>query len=57
MKLNKKIHLRRWLMAIGAAAAIGAGAAYATGRECWNCLPCGCAEDGGYLMCCSTYAC
>lgn len=56
MHSNTKIRWRRWLLALGAAAALGAGAASAAG-ECWNCLPCGCSTDGGYLMCCDAYSC
>jgi hypothetical protein len=57
MKTNKRMQLRRWLLIIAAAAAVGGGAAYAMNQECWNCVPCGCASDGGYLMCCDARAC
>lgn len=57
MKTNKKSRLLRWLLAIGVTAAIAGGTAYAMDAECWNCEPCGCSSDGGYLMCCSVHAC
>jgi hypothetical protein len=57
MKTNKKTHLLRWMLAIGVTAALAGGAAYAMTGECWNCIPCGCASDGGYLMCCDAYGC
>ena len=57
MKTNKRTQWRRWLLIITAVAAVGGGTAYAMSSECWNCIPCGCASDGGYLMCCDAYAC
>lgn len=54
---TNKTRWRRWLLIIAAAAALGGGAAYAMNKECWNCSPCGCGSDGGYLMCCDVYAC
>ena len=57
MEMNRKTYWRRWMLAIGTAAALAGGAAYAMQKECWNCSPCGCSPDGGYLMCCETNAC
>ena len=57
MYSNKQVRWRRWLLALGAAAALAGGAAYAREAECWTCTPCGCGSDGGYLMCCDAHAC
>ncbi len=57
MKADKKKSVRRWLLLVGAAVALGTGAAYALPAECWDCQPCGCGADGGYIMCCDAYAC
>ncbi len=57
MHSNKQVRWRRWLLALGAAAALAGGAAYAREAECWTCTPCGCGSDGGYLMCCDAHAC
>ncbi len=58
MKTNKKIRWGRWLLVVGAAAALGGGAAaYAQTANCWKCIPCGCAEFGGDMMCCSKAPC
>jgi len=54
---TNKTRWRRWMLIIATAAALGGGAAYAMNKECWNCAPCGCGSDGGYLMCCDVYAC
>lgn len=57
MKSRKKT-LLRWLVAAGAAGAFMAGAAHAMyDDECWKCYPCGCANDGGNMMCCGPAAC
>ena len=57
MHSNKQVRWRRWLLALGAAAALAGGAAYAREPNCWTCTPCGCGSDGGYLMCCGSHAC
>ena len=57
MKSGKKA-LLRWLVAAGVTGALLSGAAYAMQRnDCWKCYPCGCANDGGELMCCEGTAC
>ena len=57
MSANRKTQWRWWLLALGAAAALGGGAAYAMNNNCWRCAPCGCGQDGGNLMCCEITAC
>lgn len=57
MKTSNKMQWRRWMLALGAAAALGGGAAYAMGKDCWRCAPCGCSQDGGNLMCCDATTC
>ena len=52
MQTNRKTQWRRWVLALGAAAALGGGAAYAMEPECYKCIPCGCSPDGGNMMCC-----
>ncbi|QRN98395.1 hypothetical protein JRI60_04865 [Archangium violaceum] len=56
MKSRQKV-VRRWMAAAVAAGTLLGGAAYALSKDCWRCWPCGCAEDGGYVMCCENYAC
>ena len=57
MEMNRKTYWRRWILAMSAAAALAGGAAYAMQKECWNCAPCGCGPDGGYIMCCEVSTC
>ena len=54
MKLK---NLRKWALLLAAAAGLGGAVAYAQRAECWDCTPCGCAADGGYILCCSVTAC
>ena len=55
---SRKKNLRRWMLFAALAAALAAGAASARIlRECSECTPCGCSPGGGYLLCCSSYAC
>ena len=57
METNKRTYLKRWMLAMGVAAVLASGAAYALRKECWNCSPCGCSSDGGYILCCDASAC
>ncbi len=54
--MNARKTLYRWMLAAGAAAALLGATAYAQ-RMCMDCEPCGCASDGGYILCCSESAC
>jgi hypothetical protein len=47
----------RWLLAVGVASTLVGGVAYARQGECWTCRVCGCAPDGGYILCCDVEAC
>jgi hypothetical protein len=51
MNADKKKRWSRWMIAVVVAAGLGGGA-YAVASDCWDCIPCGCAEDGGHLLCC-----
>lgn len=48
-----KAQLRRWVVIVGTAAALGAGTAYAQMREIVCCYPCTCQSDGTYGKCCA----
>ena len=48
---SRKIVLRL-LLATGFAAMLAGGLAAAMPSDCWHCEACGCANDGGVIMCC-----
>lgn len=54
---SRERNLRRWMLIAAAAAALFAGVASAMLRECSDCTPCACAPNGGYILCCESYAC
>lgn len=56
MKVGKRT-LLRWVVVAGALGALVGGGAAAMQSECWDCEPCGCSSDGGYIMCCSVGKC
>lgn len=56
MKPGKRT-LLRWLIVAGAAGALVGGVATAMPPQCWYCEPCGCASDGGEIMCCTAGSC
>jgi hypothetical protein len=47
-----KTQLRRWVVIVGTAAALGAGTAYAQIREVACCYPCTCLPNGTTGYCC-----
>lgn len=51
--MSKRNGLRRWLVLVGAAAALGVGTAYAAVRETQCCYPCSCLPNGNYGLCCN----
>jgi hypothetical protein len=50
--MSKKKVLLGVLLAAGFAAMLAGGVAAAMPEDCLHCEACGCANDGGVLMCC-----
>jgi hypothetical protein len=54
---NVKRMLSWWFMATLSAGALIGGSATAMYNQCYTCEPCGCATNGGYIMCCGYGSC
>lgn len=55
--MRKGKRLSWWLWAAVLAGGLMGGLAAALPSQCKNCQPCGCAADGGYIMCCEVFWC
>lgn len=54
---NEKRFLVGLFLAAGLADMLAGGIAAAMPSQCSDCEPCGCATNGGYILCCKDRAC